>query len=65
MVKNLGCIHVLSHSKAIKITCRIVSEWRNSHHMLSERSTNDIAGYDAHVVSLFRLSKQNTMDWVA
>ena len=54
--------HIL---KPLKSHCRIVSEWRNSHHMLSERSTNDIAGYDAHVVSLFRLSKQNTMDWVA
>ena len=54
--------HIL---KPLKSHCRIVSEWRNSHHILSERSTHDIAGYDAHVVSLFRLSKQNTMDWVA
>lgn len=54
--------HIL---KPLKSHCGIVNEWRNIHHMPSERSTNDIAVYDTHVVSLFRLSKQNTMDWVA
>lgn len=54
--------HIL---KPLKSHCGIVNEWRNIHHMPSERSTNDIAVNDTHVVSLFRLSKQNTMDWVA